>query len=112
MDLSSSSFFSLSERICVAFIPIIAVVEALIMAMSRCFNCSPESQKGLRRYGELSRLANETIFSVNEVEALYELFKKLSSSIIDDGLIHKEELQLALLRSPYGENLFLDRVMQ
>ncbi|XP_038884066.1 calcineurin B-like protein 10 [Benincasa hispida] len=110
MDLSGSSFFTASERICAAFIPLIAVVEALILAITRCFDCSPESQKGLRRYGELSRLASETRFSINEVEALYELFKKLSSSIIDDGLIHKEELQLALLRSPYGENLFLDRV--
>jgi len=108
---SVSSSLTIGERFCAAFIPIIAIVEILIYAVSGCFECQ-QSTKRRSRYGylELSRLADETRFTVNEVEALYELFKKLSCSIIDDGLIHKEELQLALFRSPYGENLFLDRV--
>ncbi|KAF0916291.1 hypothetical protein E2562_005899 [Oryza meyeriana var. granulata] len=63
---------------------------------------------GLRH---LALLADESrCFSVNEVEALFELYKKISCSIIDDGLIHKEELQLALFKTPSGQNLFLDRV--
>ncbi|PON96049.1 EF-hand domain pair [Trema orientale] len=112
MDFTRSSSLTLGERICAAFIPFVAIVEVLILAVTDCFNCCPLPKKPRYQYQfkDLARLADETRFSVNEVEALYELFKKLSSSIIDDGSIHKEELQLALFQTPYGENLFLDRV--
>ncbi|KNA23498.1 hypothetical protein SOVF_024020 isoform B [Spinacia oleracea] len=111
---SFSSSLTVGERLCAVLLPFIAIAEALAAAVSHCFELDPphlKNKKNTRQnHTDFSLLADESRFTVNEIEALFELFKKLSSSIIDDGLIHKEELQLALFRSPLGENLFVDRV--
>ncbi|XP_058073908.1 calcineurin B-like protein 9 isoform X1 [Magnolia sinica] len=103
-----SSFLTIGECLCAACIPFIAIVEALIFAFTDCFEQRPH--KSRNRLKEMAELAKDSPFTVNEIEALYELFKKLSSSIIDDDSIHKEELQLALFKTPSGENLILDRL--
>ncbi|KAL8054374.1 hypothetical protein ABFX02_05G133300 [Erythranthe guttata] len=101
-----------SEKLCAAVFPVISIIDSLIFAFSGCFEYRNSCRSKESHYGnkEIVRLSHESHFTVNEVEALHELFKKLSSSIFNDGFVHKEELQLALFRTSCGQNFFLDRV--
>ncbi|XP_074581951.1 calcineurin B-like protein 1 [Curcuma longa] len=73
-----------------------------------CFQS--KSRRQFPGYEDPVLLASQTAFTVSEVEALFELFKSISSSVIDDGLINKEEFQLALFKTGKRENLFANRI--
>ncbi|XP_031284524.1 calcineurin B-like protein 10 [Pistacia vera] len=84
-----SSSLSIAEQICTACLPFIAIIEALVIStVSCCANRQPP-KKCRVAISDLARLANESRFTVNEVEALHELYDGLSCSITKDGLIHK-----------------------
>ncbi|TYJ00045.1 hypothetical protein E1A91_A13G060300v1 [Gossypium mustelinum] len=46
----------------------------------------------------------------SERPSLYDLFNRVNSSIIDDGLIQKEEFQHVVFRNNNKQNIFTDRV--
>ncbi|KAL8158915.1 hypothetical protein V2J09_000452 [Rumex salicifolius] len=77
--------------------------------------CKPSKSRRRRSASvgnlESAILASQTSFTMNEVEALYILYKQMSSSVVDDDdIINKDDFQLALLGSSKKKNLFLDRV--
>eukprot|EP00898_Chlorokybus_atmophyticus_P004454 jgi/Chlat1/5009/Chrsp32S04981 len=59
---------------------------------------------------DVNTLAKATVFTVNEVEALRELFNSVSNSVHQDGLIHRDEFALALFNSAGKRSVFADRV--
>ncbi|EFN58801.1 hypothetical protein CHLNCDRAFT_29817 [Chlorella variabilis] len=56
-------------------------------------------------------LAQETFFTRSEVEALRELYGKLSNELHKDNLIHKDEFMWALFKAN-KDNLFAERVFE
>ncbi|CAD7701885.1 unnamed protein product [Ostreobium quekettii] len=56
-------------------------------------------------------IARETCFTEDEVYALFELFRQVSTSVVADGLIHKDEFSVAIFKTS-KTNLFVERVFE
>ncbi|KAL0329937.1 UNVERIFIED_CONTAM: Calcineurin B-like protein 7 [Sesamum radiatum] len=65
--------------------------------------------KERRIFEDPSMLSTQTIFTVKEVKTLNELYRKLGSTLVDDGFLNREEFKLGLFRNSKEKSLFADR---
>uniref|UniRef100_A0A0D9VG02 Calcineurin B-like protein n=1 Tax=Leersia perrieri TaxID=77586 RepID=A0A0D9VG02_9ORYZ len=72
--------------------------------------CNPVNKRDCPNNPE--SLAATTVFSVNEIEALYVLFKQIDRGAVEDGKINKvrEKFKLKVFGPNKGGTLFADRV--
>lgn len=77
---------------------------------------SDEAPKHTAKGGQsdsLKDLAKDTYFTKDEVHALHELYKRVSNSLHQDGIIQKDEFIFALFHAQPGHgNLFADRLFE
>ncbi|XP_011082288.1 calcineurin B-like protein 7 isoform X3 [Sesamum indicum] len=66
--------------------------------------------KERRIFEDPSMLSTQTIFTVKEVKTLNELYRKLGSTLVDDGFLNREEFKLGLFRNSKEKSLFADRM--
>ncbi|CAA0838232.1 Calcineurin B-like protein 4 [Striga hermonthica] len=72
--------------------------------------CVWAKQKTTRIFEDPSLLSSQTRFTVTEIKSLNELFRKLGSTLVDDGFLNREEFKLGLFGDSKKQSLFGDRM--
>ncbi|XP_010533572.1 PREDICTED: calcineurin B-like protein 5 isoform X2 [Tarenaya hassleriana] len=74
--------------------------------------CACMKQRRRTRHDKTSVLASQTCFSKPEIEALHDLYKKVSSCLRNEDTISREDFQFCLFKDTRRRSLSADRVFR